>query len=64
MNTFKTILTQLKEIIAGVDKSSIKIRDKDVAQKLNIKPATLSSYKMMDIIRWEKYEATAAAGMW
>ena len=48
MNTFKTILTRLKEIIAGVDNSSKKIRDKDVASALNIKYTTLASYKRRD----------------
>jgi hypothetical protein len=49
MNTFKTILTRLKEIIAGVDdNSSQKIRDKDVAYALNIKHTTLASYKRRD----------------
>ena len=45
MNEFKTILTKLKEILSGKDQSSKKIRDKDIAAALNLKPTTLASYK-------------------
>ena len=45
MNEFKTILTKLKEIIGTPD---TKVRDKDIATALNIKPATLASYKRRD----------------
>ena len=45
MEEFKIILTRLKQIIG---KPGIKVRDKDVAQSLGIKPATLASYKRRD----------------
>jgi hypothetical protein len=45
MNTFKTILTKLKDAISITAKSSMKIRDKEIATALNIKPATFAAYK-------------------
>ena len=45
MNEFKSILTKLKEIIG---KPGIKVRDKDIAAVLQIKPATLASCKSRD----------------
>ena len=49
MNEFKTIFTNLKEIIAEQLHHDRKVLDKDVATTLNIKPATFSSYKRRDI---------------
>ena len=43
MHNFKTILTKLKEILSRNTKG--KVLDKDIAAALNIKPATLASYK-------------------
>ena len=48
MIEFKTILTKLKEIISQQLQIDKKVLDKDVAQALNIKPATLASYKNRD----------------
>ena len=45
MNEFKTILTKLKEIIGT---HGVKVKDKDVASALQIKPATLASHKSRD----------------
>ncbi len=48
MNGFKTILTKLKEIICQQLQTDKKVSDKDVAQALSIKPATLASHKRRD----------------
>ncbi len=48
MNEFKTILTKLKEIIKQQVQSDKKILDKQVAEKLGIKPTTFASYKSKD----------------
>jgi len=48
MNEFKTILSKLKEAISSKDKSIRKIRDKDIAAALNIKPSALASFKRRD----------------
>ena len=42
MNEFKIILTRLKEIIGT---PGVKIKDKDIATALQIKPATFATYK-------------------
>ena len=48
MNEFKTILTKLKHIISQQLQTDKKVLDKDIAQALNIKPATLASFKRRD----------------
>ena len=48
MNEFQTILTKLKEIIIQQLQTDKKVLDKDIATALNIKPATLASYKRRD----------------
>ena len=53
MNEFKTILIKLKEIIAGQHKSNSKVLDKHIAAVLNIKPATLASYKSRDTLPYK-----------
>ena len=53
MNEFKTILIKLKEIIAGQHKSNSKVLDKHIAAELNIKPATLASYKSRDTLPYK-----------
>ena len=45
MNEFKTILARLKEIIGT---HGVKVKDKDIASALQIKPATLASHKSRD----------------
>ncbi len=45
MNDFKTILTELKEIITKQLQSNNKVLDKDIAKALGVKPTTLASYK-------------------
>jgi len=45
MNEFKIIITKLKEIIKQQLQTDRKVLDKDIAAALNIKPATLASYK-------------------
>jgi hypothetical protein len=46
MNDFKTILITLKQILNP--QSNKKVRDKDIATVLNIKPTTLALYKHRD----------------
>ena len=53
MNEFKTILTKLKEIIKQQVRSDKKVLDKDIAAVLNIKPATLASYKSRDTLPYK-----------
>ena len=57
MNEFKTILTKLKHIISQQHKNLVqtdkKVLDKQVAQALNIKPATLASYKRRDTLPYK-----------
>ena len=48
MNEFKIILTKLKEIINQQLRTDKKVLDKDIAQALSVKPATLASYKKRD----------------
>ena len=53
MNEFKTILARLKEIIKQQLQSDKKVLDKHIAAELNIKPATLASYKSRDTLPYK-----------